>query len=94
MSMKFLIGEIASQPAVVTINAGCRTSIMVFVLIKVGGTYEKFYYEDSVPGKTFSNILVSSVGDRVRVGTVSTFYHDTQKIEQFYNVTRRLGDGF
>ena len=94
MSMKFLIGEIASQPAVVTLNVGSSASIMVFVLIKVGGTYEKFCYEDSVPGKTFSNILVSSVGDKVRVGTLSTSYRGTQKIEQFYNVTRRLGDDF
>ena len=94
MSIKFLIGEIASQPAVVTRNVGNSTSIMVFVLIKVGGTYEKFCYEDSVPGKTLSNILVSSVGDRVRVGTLSNYYFSTKKIEQFYNVTRCLGDGF
>lgn len=81
---------IASQPSVITLN-GIHTGIMVFILIKLDKEYKKLYYKDNIPTNLFSNILVSSVGDKVGVKVSSTSYHGATKIERFINHTRGLG---
>lgn len=99
MSMKILHGEIASQPTVVSVDgSGCT---LVYVLINIYGTYKKFHYLDTVrreynviylPDNSFSNILVSSVGDKVRVKVLSLNDGDeSTKIYTFVNDTRGLG---
>jgi len=90
MKMKKLTGEIASQPTIVTLNSIC-SDVMVFVLIKVDNVYKKLFYRDRVPCDLFSNILVSSVGDKVSVEVTSTSYHGATEIKRFVNHTRGLG---
>ena len=100
MAMKVLTGEIASQPTVVTLDcAGC---IIVYVLIKIDGVYKKFYRTEgirykpdtgvSLPTSTFSNILVSSIGDNVCVQVSSSKMDDEVIfIYDFANETRGIG---
>ena len=97
MNLKFLLGEIASQPAVVTLDSAKCT--IVYVLIKVGEAYRKFYYLARIrehpsgiylPNSLFSNILVSSVGDKVKIGVISTS-DDAISIQEFVNYTRGFG---
>ena len=99
MSMKILYGEIASQPVVVSLDgSGC---VVAYVLIKIDGEYKKFYCLEGVrheagtiylPDTSFSNILVSSVGDKVCVKVSSLKDGDeSTKIHTFVNDTRGLG---
>ena len=90
MKKEILCGKIASQPSAVTLN-GVHTGIMVFVLIEVKGMYHKMYYAATIPSHTFSNILVSSVGDDVEVVALSSYYHGAREISEFFNCTRGLG---
>ena len=97
MPTKVLYGEIASQPTNVTLD-GCRI-IMVYVLVKIDDRYQKFYYFEDViyepgivhtPSELYSNILVSSIGDKVRIGVLSPS-DNTRRIYHFVNDTRSLG---
>ena len=90
MEKEILTGEIVSQPSVITLD-GLRTSIVVFVLLKMDIGYKKFFYRDSKPSDLLSNILVSSIGDRVGVCVSSTYYCGATEIERFTNYTRGLG---
>ena len=90
MKREILCGKIASQPSAVTLN-GVHTGVMVFVLIEVDGKYHKVHYKDTIPSNTFSNILVSSVGDDVEVVALSSYYHGAREISEFFNCTRGLG---
>ena len=90
MKKEILCGKIASQPSAVTLN-GVHTGVMVFVLIEVDGKYHKVHYKDTIPSNTFSNILVSSVGDDIRVEVSSVFYFGARVISEFFNCTRGLG---
>ena len=91
MEKETLYGKIASQPAAVTLN-GVHIGVMVFILIEVDGKYHKLYYKDTIPSSTFSNILVSSVGDDVQIGVLSSYYHNAREIGTFFNITRGLSD--
>ena len=90
MKKEILCGKIASQPSVVTLN-GEHNGIFVFFLIEIDGKYYKLCYRDTVPSNTFSNILVSSVGDDIRVEVSSVFYSGARVISEFFNYTRGLG---
>ena len=90
MEIKVLNGKIASQPSAVTLN-GEHNGIIVFFLIEIDGKYYKLCYRDTVPSNTFSNILVSSVGDDIRVEVSSVFYSGAWVISKFFNCTRGLG---
>ncbi len=90
MKKETLYGKIASQPSAVTLN-GEHNGIVVFFLIEIDGKYYKLCYRDAVPANTFSNILVSSVGDDIRVEVSSVFYYDARVISEFFNCTRGLG---
>lgn len=97
MSKKVLYGEIASQPASVTLDSS--RAIVVYVLVKIDDRYQKFYHIESVryepgsvyrPSELYSNILVSSIGDKVRIGVLSPS-DNTERIYDFVNDTRGLG---
>ena len=88
MKKETLYGKIASQPSAVREHNG----IIVFFLIEIDGKYYKLCYRDTVPANTFSNILVSSVGDDIRVEVSSVFYSDARVISEFFNCTRGLGE--
>ena len=90
MKKEILCGKIASQPSAVTLN-GEHNGIVVFFLIEIDGKYYKLCYRDAVPANTFSNILVSSVGDDIRVEVSSVFYSDARVISELFNCTRGLG---
>ena len=90
MKKEILCGKIASQPSAVTLN-GEHNGIIVFFLIEIDGKYYKLCYRDTVPANTFSNILVSSVGDDIRVEVSSVFYSGARVISEFFNCTRGLG---
>ena len=90
MEKQILTGEIVSQPSVITRN-GLQTSIEVFVLLKMDIGYKKLFYRDNKPSDLLSNILVSSIGDRVGVCVSSTYYCGAQEIKQFTNYTCGLG---
>ena len=90
MKKETLYGKIASQPSAVTLN-GEHNGIFVFFLIEIDGKYYKLCYRDTVPSNTFSNILVSSVGDDIRVEVSSVFYSGARVISEFFNYTRGLG---
>ena len=90
MKNEILKGEIVSQPSFITLN-GLQTNIVVFVLIKMDSGYKKFFYRDSKPSDLLSNILVSSIGDRVGVCVSPTCYCGATKIKKFTNYTRGLG---
>ena len=87
MKREILCGKSASQPSAVTLN-GVHTGVMVFVLIEVDGKYHKVHYKDTIPSNTFSNILVSSVGDNVQIEVLSSYYHGAREIDTFFNITR------
>lgn len=87
MKREILRGKIASQPAAVTLN-GEDIGVIVFILIEVDGRYHKLYYRDTIPSNTFSNILVSSVGDNVKIEVLSSYYHGAREINTFFNITR------
>ena len=99
MTMKFLEGEIASQPSVVTLDS----CIIVYVLIKINERHKKFYHFENIrraangiylPSELFSNILVSSIGDKIRVGVspeTKITIDDSIEIHKFLNVNRCLG---
>ena len=91
MKKEILCGKIASQPSVVTLN-GEHNGIFVFFLIEIDGKYYKLCYRDTVPSNTFSNILVSSVGDDVQIEVLSSYYHDAREINTFFNITRSLSN--
>ena len=87
MKREVLCGKIASQPSAVTLN-GAQTGVMVFVLVEVDGKYHKLHYQNTIPDNTFSDILVSSVGDDVKVIVLSSYYHGAREISEFFNYTR------
>ena len=89
MKKEILCGKIASQPSSVTLN-GEQNGIIVFFLIEIDGKYYKLCYRDTVPTNTFSNILVSSVGDDIRVEVSSVFYSGARVIKHFINYTKGL----
>ena len=96
MAKKFLEGAIASQPVAVTLGV---KGIIVYVLIKTSEGYKKFYHFEKVregalgvyrPSERFSDVIVSSVGDKVRVGFSQLDYW-TVEICSFENLDRCLG---
>jgi hypothetical protein len=89
MKKENLCGKIASQPSLLTLN-GEQNGIIVFFLIEIDGKYYKLCYRDTVPANTFSNILVSSVGDDIRVEVSSVFYSGAREIKHFINYTKGL----
>lgn len=91
MKKEILCGKIASQPSAVTLN-GVHIGLMVFVLVEVDGKYYKLYYKDTIPSNPFSNILVSSVGDDVKIEVLSVYYHGAREINKFFNKTRGLSN--